>query len=116
MIHFGFSSNSSFIFNRPSFNLQNHLQGCSWYCNKGYIVEHVFDTAAYNENSCEIGVFSKLTNAYRLVAIGGFENIYRYCLPISQIFHLKIQKDKGIPVQRCCTLKLAGMDYCGTTR
>ncbi|WJX14621.1 eukaryotic translation initiation factor 6, variant 3 [Trifolium repens] len=91
-------------------------QGCSWYCNKGYIVEHVFDTAAYNENSCEIGVFSKLTNAYRLVAIGGFENIYRYCLPISQIFHLKIQKDKGIPVQRCCTLKLAGMDYCGTTR
>ncbi|KAD7116626.1 hypothetical protein E3N88_03894 [Mikania micrantha] len=28
------------------------------------------------ENSCEIGVFSKLTNAYCLVAIGGSENFY----------------------------------------
>ena len=30
------------------------------------------------ENSCEIGVFSKLTNAYCLVAIGGSENFYRF--------------------------------------
>jgi translation initiation factor 6 (eIF-6) len=30
------------------------------------------------ENSNEIGVFSKLTNAYCLVAIGGSENFYRY--------------------------------------
>ena len=29
------------------------------------------------ENSNEIGVFSKLTNAYCLVAIGGSENFYR---------------------------------------
>ncbi|KAH0774410.1 hypothetical protein KY290_011547 [Solanum tuberosum] len=28
------------------------------------------------ENSCEVGVFSKLTNAYSLVAIGGSENFY----------------------------------------
>ncbi|XP_074328786.1 eukaryotic translation initiation factor 6-2-like [Apium graveolens] len=28
------------------------------------------------ENSCEIGVFSKLTNAFCLVAIGGSENFY----------------------------------------
>ncbi|PNX55707.1 eukaryotic translation initiation factor 6-2-like protein, partial [Trifolium pratense] len=30
------------------------------------------------ENSCEIGDFSKLTNAYCLVAIGGSENFYRF--------------------------------------
>ena len=29
------------------------------------------------ENSCEVGVFSKLTNAYCLVAIGGSESFYR---------------------------------------
>nr|KYP49904.1 Eukaryotic translation initiation factor 6 [Cajanus cajan] len=29
------------------------------------------------ENCCEVGVFSKLTNAYCLVAIGGSENFYR---------------------------------------
>nr|DAD37340.1 TPA_asm: hypothetical protein HUJ06_007981 [Nelumbo nucifera] len=28
------------------------------------------------ENNCEVGVFSKLTNAYCLVAIGGSENFY----------------------------------------
>ncbi len=30
------------------------------------------------ENSNEIGVFAKLTNAYCLVAIGGTENFYRF--------------------------------------
>jgi len=30
------------------------------------------------ENNCEVGVFSKLTNAYCLVAIGGSENFYRF--------------------------------------
>ena len=30
------------------------------------------------EGNNEIGVFSKLTNAYCLVAIGGSENFYRY--------------------------------------
>lgn len=33
-------------------------------------------TRACYENSNEIGVFSKLTNAYCLVAIGGSENFY----------------------------------------
>ena len=30
------------------------------------------------EGNNEVGVFSKLTNAYCLVAIGGSENFYRY--------------------------------------
>lgn len=30
------------------------------------------------ENSNEIGVFAKLTNAYCLVALGGSENFYRW--------------------------------------
>ena len=34
------------------------------------------------ENSCEIGVFSKLTNAYCLVAIGGSENFYRFFISL----------------------------------
>jgi hypothetical protein len=34
------------------------------------------------ENNCEVGVFSKLTNAYCLVAIGGSENFYRLVLHI----------------------------------
>ena len=33
-------------------------------------------TRAQFENSNEIGVFSNLTNAYALVAIGGSENFY----------------------------------------
>ncbi|KZV22542.1 eukaryotic translation initiation factor 6-2, partial [Dorcoceras hygrometricum] len=33
-------------------------------------------TGLQYENNCEIGVFSKLTNAYCLVAIGGSENFY----------------------------------------
>jgi translation initiation factor 6 len=33
-------------------------------------------TRSQFENSSEIGVFSKLTNAYCLVAIGGSENFY----------------------------------------
>jgi hypothetical protein len=40
------------------------------------------------ENNCEIGVFSKLTNAYCLVAIGGSENFYRLvalCLILGQL-------------------------------
>lgn len=38
------------------------------------------------ENSNEVGVFSKLTNSYCLVAIGGSENFYRYFI----IYFLKI--------------------------
>ena len=30
------------------------------------------------ENNNEVGVFSKLTSAYALVALGGSENFYRY--------------------------------------
>ena len=33
------------------------------------------------ENNNEIGVFSKLTNSYCLVAIGGSANFYRYVTP-----------------------------------
>lgn len=32
------------------------------------------------ENNNEVGVFAKLTNVYCLVAIGGSENFYRYCI------------------------------------
>jgi translation initiation factor 6 (eIF-6) len=40
----------------------------------------VDSTGSQFENSSEIGVFSKLTNAYCLVAIGGSENFYRYII------------------------------------
>ncbi|KAG4908429.1 hypothetical protein JHK86_056913 [Glycine max] len=36
----------------------------------------VMATRLQFENNCEVGVFSKLTNAYCLVAIGGSENFY----------------------------------------
>jgi len=32
------------------------------------------------EGNNEIGVFAKLTGRYCLVAIGGSENFYRYCI------------------------------------
>ncbi|RYQ83447.1 hypothetical protein Ahy_B10g102131 [Arachis hypogaea] len=35
------------------------------------------DSGLQFENNCKIGVFSKLTNADCLVAIGGYENFYR---------------------------------------
>lgn len=38
------------------------------------------------ENSNDVGVFSKLTNSYCLVAIGGSENFYRYAQASLQIF------------------------------
>ena len=38
---------------------------------------HDFFAGLQFENSCEVGVFSKLTNAYCLVAIGGSESFYR---------------------------------------
>ena len=37
----------------------------------------IMATRAQFEGNNEIGVFSKLTNAYCLVAIGGSENFYR---------------------------------------
>jgi len=39
---------------------------------------YVFPAGLQFENNCEVGVFSKLTNAYCLVAIGGSENFYRF--------------------------------------
>ena len=50
------------------------------------------------ENNCEVGVFSKLTNAYCLVAIGGSENFYRYpfvllCIPLLKFFSLVFMFD-----------------------
>ena len=38
------------------------------------------EIGAQFENSNEIGVFSKLTNNYCLVAIGGSENFYSYAI------------------------------------
>lgn len=38
------------------------------------------------ENSCDVGVFSKLTNAYCLVAIGGSESFYRLFIPFPFLF------------------------------
>lgn len=43
------------------------------------------------ENNCEVGVFSKLTNAYCLVAIGGSENFYRYPFLFALDTSLKFQ-------------------------
>jgi translation initiation factor 6 len=37
------------------------------------------------ENNNEIGVFSKLTNAYCLVGIGGSENFYRFVFALSSL-------------------------------
>ena len=37
------------------------------------------------ENNNEIGVFSKLTNSYCLVAIGGSANFYRYVTPSGRV-------------------------------
>lgn len=59
------------------------------------------------ENSCEVGVFSKLTNAYCLVAIGGSENFYRcLCSCHSSFFfsffsNVVINND-NVPFFPCC--------------
>ena len=39
------------------------------------------------ENSNEIGVFSKLTNTYCLVAVGASENFYRQVLKLTVTFN-----------------------------
>ena len=41
-----------------------------------YVATDLFLPGAQFENSNEIGVFSRLTNAYCLVAVGGSENFY----------------------------------------
>lgn len=38
------------------------------------------------ENNDDIGVFSKLTNSYCIVAIGGAETFYRFVLLFSLIY------------------------------
>ncbi|KAG5100467.1 hypothetical protein JHK82_045519 [Glycine max] len=55
--------------------------GCSWieYFNMYIVAKVVFAKLTERlqfENNCEVGAFSKLTNAYCLVAIGGSENFY----------------------------------------
>jgi len=40
--------------------------------------DYGFPAGLQFENNCEVGVFSKLTNAYCLVAIGGSESFYRF--------------------------------------
>lgn len=43
------------------------------------------------ENNDDIGVFSKLTNSYCLVAIGGAETFYRYVFfSINPFYHFRI--------------------------
>ena len=39
------------------------------------------------EGSNEVGVFTKLTNTYCLVGIGGTQNFYRYAFPDYDIFY-----------------------------
>ena len=48
--------------------------------NLNYIHTYIH-TGIQFENSCDVGVFSKLTNAYCLVAIGGSESFYRLFIP-----------------------------------
>ena len=60
---------------------------CSFYFKFDVIKEMVVDPSVrclmgicaglQFENNCEVGVFSKLTNAFCLVAIGGSESFYR---------------------------------------
>ena len=42
------------------------------------------------EGNNEVGVFSKLTNSYCLVAIGGSENFYRYTILV--VYMVKMVK------------------------
>src|SRR5271156_6622035 len=53
------------------------LQFCARYCLATALWSlFVRSTGTQYENSNEIGVFSKLTNEYCLVAVGGSENFY----------------------------------------
>ena len=46
------------------------------------------------ENNCEVGVFSKLTNAYCLVAIGGSESFSRFvCCSCVYLFIALLMED-----------------------
>ncbi|RYR58153.1 hypothetical protein Ahy_A05g023823 isoform A [Arachis hypogaea] len=53
---------------------RRHLQ--SGYLGQRSLLFSIMATRLQFENNCEVGVFSKLTNAYCLVAIGGSENFY----------------------------------------
>jgi hypothetical protein len=44
----------------------------------GNILVFVMAIRVQFENNNEVGVFSKLTNSYCLVAVGGSENFYRF--------------------------------------
>ncbi|KAK7314845.1 hypothetical protein VNO77_33373 [Canavalia gladiata] len=46
------------------------------YLGQRFLSLSIMATRLQFENSCDVGVFSKLTNAYCLVAIGGSENFY----------------------------------------
>ncbi|WRX10731.1 Translation initiation factor IF6 - like 1 [Theobroma cacao] len=49
---------------------------CQCQCQSHQFFVLIMATRLMFENSCEVGVFSKLTNAYCLVAIGGSESFY----------------------------------------
>lgn len=58
------------------------------------------------ENSNEVGVFAKLTNAYCLVALGGSENFYRYVQALKQAlwpqwvaYNILLISDTGSPLE-----------------
>ncbi|RYR58154.1 hypothetical protein Ahy_A05g023823 isoform B [Arachis hypogaea] len=72
-----------------NFNIRNMVALCcfpdshsftadlqSGYLGQRSLLFSIMATRLQFENNCEVGVFSKLTNAYCLVAIGGSENFY----------------------------------------
>lgn len=46
--------------------------------NECILNDYVYSAGLQFENNCDIGAFSKLTNAYCMVAIGGSEGFYRF--------------------------------------
>ncbi|KAJ0977526.1 hypothetical protein J5N97_013000 [Dioscorea zingiberensis] len=74
--HLDISSATHLLHKLPSYHHSRYFpkQSCRYLL---FTVSYLFmATRIQFENSCEVGVFSKLTNAYCLVAIGGSENFY----------------------------------------
>ena len=59
------------------------------------------------EGNNEVGVFSKLTNAYCLVAIGGSENFYRFVICFRDS-RFKTSISKLVEVCSICLLSFSG--------
>lgn len=54
------------------------------------------------ENNDDIGVFSKLTNSYCIVAIGGAETFYRFVLLFS---YCRLCCSLLFPIRTCCEIQ-----------